>query len=126
MKIIIKNSSLIKEIGLEDFDEVTKSSKPYVVKFYSPNCHLCKGLKPIFDELATSYSDSFNFGAVNSFSQKKLFKLFKINGVPEIFIIHNNKIKNIKYPSSVIADPQSGYPKDYLIHHLEKYLNENR
>ena len=32
MKIVIKNNSLVKDIGLEDFDEVTKSSKPYVLK----------------------------------------------------------------------------------------------
>ena len=33
MKIIIKNNSLIKEIGLQDFDEVAKSEKPYIIKF---------------------------------------------------------------------------------------------
>ena len=63
---------------------------------------------------------------INSRMQKKLFNLFKINGVPELFIIHNNKITNIKFPSKVVADPISGYSKEYIIQNLEKYLNESR
>jgi len=126
MKIIIKSNPFVKELTIEDFDEITKSDKPYVIKFYSPTCHLCKGLKPIFNEIAESYKDKFYFGTINSRTQRKLFQLFRIDGVPEIFVVYNNKLKNIKYPSSVIADPVSGYSKDYIIQNLEKYLNEPR
>jgi thioredoxin 1 len=125
MKIIIKNNPFVKELTIEDFNEITKSDKPYVIKFYSSTCHLCKGLKPIFNEVAELYSDKFYFGVINSRTQRKLFELFKIDGVPEIFIIYRNKVKNVKYPSSVVADPVSGYPKDYIIQHLENYY-ENR
>ena len=124
MKIIIKNNSIVKDIGLEDFDEVTKSSKPYVLKFTSNTCHLCKELRPIFEQVADEYKNNFNFGNVNSRAQRKLFSLFKIDGVPEIFIISNGNIHNIKYPEK--PDPKSGYSKEYIIEHLENFLNENR
>lgn len=124
MKIVIKNNPFVKEIGLEDFEEVTKSSKPYVIKFTSNTCYLCKGLKPIFNEIAEQYKDDFYFGNVNSKTQRKLFQLFKIDGVPEMFIIYGDNIYNIKYPEN--ADAVSGYSKQYIVDNLENFLNEDR
>lgn len=125
MKIVIKNSSLVKDIGLEDFDEITKSDKPYVIKFTSSTCYLCKALKPIFNEIAEQYKDNFYFGNINSKTQRKLFKLFNIDGVPEIFIIHKDNIYNVQYPETN-PDPNSGYSKQYIIENLENFLNEDR
>lgn len=125
MKIVIKNNSIVKELGLEDFNEITKSDKPYVVKFTSNTCYLCKALKPIFNEIAEQYKDNFYFGNINSKTQRKLFKLFNIDGVPEIFIIYKDDIYNVQYPETN-ADPDSGYSKEYIIQNLENFLNENR
>ena len=124
MKIVIKNNSIVKELGLEDFNEITKSDKPYVIKFTSNTCYLCKALKPIFNEIAEQYKDNFYFGNINSKTQRKLFSLFKIDGVPEIFIISNGNIHNIKYPEK--PDSKSGYSKQYITEYLENFLNENR
>jgi len=124
MKIVIKNNPLIKELGMKDFDEITKSNKPYVIKFTNPNCHLCKGLKPIFAEIAEEYKDKFKFGNINSKIERQMFKLFKIDGVPEIFIIDNGEVYNIKYPED--PNPISGYSKDYIIQHLEGFSNTLR
>ena len=127
MKIVIKNSSnrYVKEVKVEDFDEITKSDKPYVIKFTSTTCYLCKALKPIFEQVAEQYKDKFYFGNVNSKTQRNLFKVFEIDGVPEIFIIFNNNIYNVTYPSDN-PDPKSGYSKQYIIENLENYLDENR
>ena len=122
MKIVIKNNSIIKEIGLKDFNEITKSKKPYVIKFTNPTCYLCKGLKHIFEEIAEEYKEKYKFGNVNSRLERQMFKLFKVDGVPEIFIIHNNNLSNIKYPEE--PDPISGYSKDYITQHLDAYLNK--
>jgi thioredoxin 1 len=127
MKIVIKNNSnpYVKEVKIEDFEEITKSDKPYVIKFTSSTCYLCKALKPIFEQVAEQYKDKFYFGNVNSKTQRKLFKVFEIDGVPEIFIIFNNNIYNVTYPIDN-PDPKSGYSKEYIIEHLENFLNENR
>jgi hypothetical protein len=70
--------------------------------------------------LAEQYKDKFKFGNVNSSTQRKLFRLFNIDGVPEIFIIHGNDLYHIEYPEDN-ADPISGYPKDYITEHLDNY-----
>ena len=119
MKIVIKNNPFVKEIGLEHFDEITKSDKPYVIKFTSKTCYLCKGLKPIFNQIAEEYKDKFYFGNIDSRAQRKLFQLFKIDGVPELFIINNQEVLNIPYPSE--PDKVSGYTKDYIVKYLEDY-----
>lgn len=128
MKIVIKNNSIVKELGLQDFDEVTKSSKPYIVKFYSPTCYLCRGLKPIYEKIANQYSEQFKFGCVNTRKQNALTKMFGIEGVPEIFVIHNLDILKLEYPKE--PDPKTGFSEDHLTTYLNTYkdkkLNENR
>ena len=120
MKIVIKNNSIVKELGLNDFEEITKFNKPYVIKFTSVTCHLCKALKPIFEQIADEYKDRFKFGNINSSTQRKLFKMFGIDGVPEIFIVDGDNVYNIPYPEDN-PDPKSGYSRDYIIQHLENY-----
>lgn len=119
MKIIIKNNPFVKELTIEDFNEITKSDKPYVIKFTSKTCYLCKGLKPIFNKIAEEYKDKFYFGNIDSRSQRKLFELFKIDGVPEIFIVNNQDVFNVPYPSD--PDTVSGYSKEYITQHLDNY-----
>lgn len=124
MKIVIKNNPLVKELGYKDFEEITRSKKPYVIKFYNPTCHLCKGLRPIFEQLAEQYKDKFKFGKINSRTEKELFKLFKIDGVPELFIVDGEDLYNIPFPEEG-SDPVSGYSKEYIIQHLDG-LNEHK
>lgn len=124
MKIVIKNNQIIKELSFEDFEEITKSDKPYVIKFTSKTCYLCKALKPIFEVIADEYKDAYKFGNINSSTQRRLFKMFGIDGVPEIFIIDGDNVFNIPYPEQN-PDPKSGYSKNYITQHLENY-NETR
>lgn len=119
----MKTNNLVKELGYEDFEEITKSDKPYVIVFTSPTCHLCKALKPIYEEVADEYSKHFKFGNINSRTQRKLFKLFGIDGVPEMFIVDGDDLFHVVYPDDN-PDPKSGYSKEYIIEHLEGYLNE--
>jgi thioredoxin 1 len=125
MKIVIKNNnSIVKEITIQDFEEVTKSDKPYVIKFTNPTCHLCKELKPIFDQLASEYEKYYKFGNINSRKEKQIFRMFGIDAVPEVFIIDGDNITNITYPDN--PDPKSGYSKQYLTKHLDEYkTNKN-
>ena len=74
----MKTNKSVKELSYEDFNEITKSDKPYVIKFTNPTCHLCKALDPIFNDIAEEYNDKFKFGNINSKAQRKLFQLFGI------------------------------------------------
>jgi thiol-disulfide isomerase/thioredoxin len=121
MKIVIKNDSLVKELGFEDFDEITKSNKPYVIVFTNPTCHLCKALKPIYKQIAEEYSKYFNFANINTRKERKMSEMFKIDGVPEMFIIDSNELYNIKYPED--PDENSGYSKEYITKHLDGFID---
>ena len=114
----------IKELGYDDFHEITQSDKPYVITFTNPTCHLCKALKPIVSDIAQQYQDKFKFGNINSRTQRKLFQLFGIDGVPEMFIVNGDDLYHITYPDDD-PDPDSGYSKQYIIDHLKGYLDEH-
>ena len=85
---------------------------------------MCNGLRPIFKNLASKYKDDFNFGTLDVTANSRIAKVFKIDGVPEIYVIMNGYVKNIKYPDEDRASEKSGYPKDYLIEQLDIILNE--
>ena len=123
MKIKLTNKSAIKQLTLNDFELVTESDKPYVIKLYSPSCHLCKALAPIYNKICEEYKDRFNFGSINVVAQSILAKAFEIDGVPELFIVYNGKVYNIKYPEDD-ADPDSGYSYDYIVEHLNNFERE--
>lgn len=120
MKIKLTNKSAIKQLTINDFELVSNSDKPYVIKLYSPTCHLCKALAPIYNKICEEYKDKYNFGSINVASQSKLANVFDIDGVPELFIIHNGKVHNIKYPEDN-PDPDSGYSYEYIIEQLNNF-----
>jgi thioredoxin-like negative regulator of GroEL len=120
MKIRLTSKPAIKQITINDFDIVANSDKPFVIKLYSPSCHLCKALAPIYNDISEKYKDKFNFGTINVVSQKKLTDAFEIDGVPELFIVHNGKVHNIKYPEDD-PDPKSGYSYEHIVQHLDNF-----
>jgi thiol-disulfide isomerase/thioredoxin len=123
MKIIIKNNnSLVKELGIEDFDEITKSNLPYILKFYSPTCYLCKALKPIYEKVANDYNGKFKFGSVNTRKQGALTRMFGIDGVPELFVVYKDNILKLEYPKE--PDQKSGFSEEHLITYLKTYLDK--
>jgi len=118
----------IKHLNLVSFKEIMDSDVPTIVKFTNPSCHLCDGLKPIFDELQNYYSDTFNFANLNVTKYGSIAKVFKIEGVPEIFVLMKDYAKPIPYPDN--PSPISGYSKEYIIMYLnivtKELANETR
>ena len=121
----------IKQLDLESFKQAMNSDTPTLVKFYNPSCHLCNGLRPIFADLQQTYGDRLKFAKLNVVKHPRIAKVFKIEGVPELFVIKKDFVQQIPYPDDDIADPHCGYPKQYIIDHLEKtidifnYMNDN-
>ena len=120
MKIKLTNKSGIKQITINDFELITKSDKPYVIKLYSPSCHLCKALAPIYNRICEEYKDQYNFGSINVVKESKLSNAFDIDGVPELFIIYDGNVHNIKYPEEN-PDPESGYSYEYIVENLNNF-----
>jgi thioredoxin-like negative regulator of GroEL len=97
----------IKQINDQNFSTVLKScDKPIVIKFYNPTCHLCSGLKPVYEQLSMMFND-YEFAECNANNSRKMFKFFKVSGVPTVFIVDKDSRKEIPYPQN--PDPDSGY-----------------
>jgi hypothetical protein len=85
---------------------VNEYTKPIVIKFYNTKCPLCAGIKPIFQQLSQMY-DNYEFAECNAANSNRVFKFFNISGVPSVFILGPNFMKEIPYPQN--PDPHSGY-----------------
>ena len=113
MKIIKLNDSSFGEF-------VKELKKPLVIKFYNPSCHLCKGIKPLFIKASYLY-DQYDFAEIDASQNKKLSKFFDVSGVPQLYVIHNDKIKTIPYPEN--PDPTSGYSLFDIFDYLDTLIH---
>lgn len=121
--------SNIIEITFSNFkDTVMNADKPVVIKFTTSTCPLCKGFKPIFERAAEDYERTFIFGNVNTVLQDNLMKFFKVDGVPEVYIVNPKEDEPTKraylvpYPTK--GNDRSGFPEDYFRKQLDKYIEE--
>jgi thioredoxin 1 len=118
------NNNNLTSLDLASFKRIMDNETPTVVKFMNPTCHLCKGLAPIFKDISQQYADVFDFALLNVKQYPKIAKVFELDGVPDLIIVRKNYVKKIPYPQDNEIDPKSGYPKDYIIKHLESIIQE--
>lgn len=121
--------SNIVEVTFSNFkDTVMEADKPVVIKFTTSTCPLCKGFKPIFERTADDYERTFIFANVNTILQNNLAKFFKIDGVPEVYIVNpkeddpKKRMYLVPYPDK--PSERSGYSEDYFRKQLDKYIEE--
>ena len=105
---------------------VVNGPRPSVVVFSSPGCHLCAGLKPILEELASDYKNQLLFYSVDVTKELKLSHTFleEDDGVPTVFIFKDRQYKKLDEPEE--TDPVSWYTKDYLAENFDKYTHKRR
>ena len=112
----------MKEATLRNFqEEILDINAPCVVKFANDGCHLCVGLKPIFDRLEKKY-DEMNFFNVDTLTEEKLTEIFSNDGVPTIYMFYKGGASEIPYPDS--PDEESGYSEKYLNKYLDDFREE--
>lgn len=118
----MKNNNII-HLDVASMKEALNGDVPTVVLFFNPSCYLCDGLRPIIEQLQQTYGNFYNFAKLNVVKHPRVAKVFNIDGVPEIYVIKKNYIFNIPYPDDEEMDVKSGYPKEYLIKHLNEIKN---
>lgn len=113
---------MIKKLDSSNFESTLKNSdKPCVVKFYSRDCYLCRGLAPVFDSISNKYANRINFYMVDSVKESDLSEPFLDGGVPTIQVFYKDMPPVlIEYPEE--PNEVSGYPRDYLDQWLYFYL----
>ena len=62
-----------------------------LVDFYADWCRPCKMMKPILEELATSYKGKIVIASVNTEQNKTLARQYNISGIPCMVVLEDGK-----------------------------------
>ncbi|MBC2721885.1 co-chaperone YbbN [Desulfosporosinus sp.] len=75
----------LKQLSAAAFEEVIyDNGKPCVVIFSRKECHVCKEVVPVLEELQPKYENKFGFYYVDVEEDKALFQRFSLKGVPQL------------------------------------------
>jgi thioredoxin 1 len=78
------NSSRFEEIIYDDCE-------PCLVIFSRKDCHVCKEVVPMLEEMQPQYDGKFGFFYVDVEEDKDLFQRFSLKGVPQILFFNNGE-----------------------------------
>jgi thioredoxin 1 len=87
----LKNMSLqqLNANTLEDI--VYDNGEPCLVVFSRKDCHVCKQVVPLLEELQPKYEGKFGFYRVDVEEDASLFRRFSLKGVPQILYFNNGE-----------------------------------
>lgn len=90
----LENNNVIEVTSLEQINASLQKG-PVFLKFGSRWCKACRGMKPVFDELATEYGGKVTFMSVDVDQNLDLAKYFSVEIIPDSTVIMG--IENGKY-----------------------------
>lgn len=70
-----------------NYKETLAKEKPQVLFFYSQGCSACQNFKPLYEQMASKYSNKFNF-IKQDINSSNLASKFNVNSVPAVFIVN--------------------------------------
>lgn len=78
----------MKQINMQQFDNLISGEKPVVCDFYADWCRPCKMLAPILEKLSSSYSDKAEFVKVNIDAAPELSARYGIMSIPFVAVFN--------------------------------------
>jgi thioredoxin 1 len=79
------------DLSSENFEKVINSSKPVIVDFWAKWCTPCRYMLPVFEKLATKYSDKMIFGRLNVDDYGEIANKYQIFSIPTFMIFLKGK-----------------------------------
>lgn len=75
----------LKQLNVNSFEKVIGDDlEACLVIFSRKDCHVCKEVVPLLEELQPEYLDKFGFYYVDVEEDKNLYQRFSLKGVPQI------------------------------------------
>ena len=87
----LSKSSII-ELSDRNFEQAIKSKKPLLVDFWATWCGPCKFMLPVFDMLASKYSDKVNFGRLNVDDYQSIAVKYDVYAIPTFIVFVNGEV----------------------------------
>lgn len=82
----------LQQLNSNRFEEIIYDNcEPCLVVFSKKECHVCKEVVPMLEELKPQYEDKFGFYYVDVEEDKNLFQRFSLKGVPQILFFKDGE-----------------------------------
>ena len=82
----------LQKLNAERFEEIIYDNcEPCLVIFSRKNCHVCKEVVPMLEELKPEYEGKFGFYYADVEEDKDLYQRFSLKGVPQILFFNEGE-----------------------------------
>lgn len=82
----------LQQLNSNRFEEVIYDDcEPCLVLFSRKDCHVCKEVAPLLEELQPQYEGKFGFYYADVEEDKNLFQRFSLKGVPQILFFNEGE-----------------------------------
>jgi len=109
----VRASSVIKLASMQEFEEIRKSKRIFVLDFYTNFCPSCMQMMPALEAVAYKYIDQIAFCKVDASQLLDLAQMFHVSSVPAILVFKDG---------SLVGRYNQAMTKKQLVEFVERFL----
>lgn len=84
----------MQQLNTNSFEEtIYDNSEACLVIFSRENCHVCREVVPMLEELQSQYEGKFGFYYIDIEAEKNLAQRFPLKGVPSVLFFNEGALK---------------------------------
>ena len=91
----------------EQFDEMIRSGKTFLVDYWAPWCGYCRRIGPVYEKIAEEYGDRMEVAKINIDEEGQLAEAERVDVIPTLILYKNGKaVDSVVNPGSKAAIDQ--------------------